>query len=280
MKSTKKSILFLLSVFISVGTAIAAETQSTTDDRLIMPVPTTTYTVASPRMSIIRAPRYQITADGTQSILPGTPYGAAENFARKDGEIKVAAGVRVIFCLSRSMEGVWYDQTYGRLSTAMTLQRFVPDATGTNTAGSWVTIGEDKAGEIRKGPSMTRAKVGVPVLFREPGVHLLRAIVRTQAQPMPADVTTTVVWPAAIDSDTILIKVKVANLPIPQVVPDEEPTADPDAENTRPLFKEIDANADLLPADINGDEIVDMADLMTLSQQWCQEKEVPLTNID
>lgn len=281
MKNVKRVRFFLLLAFISAGFATAAETPNTTDDRQVMPVPTTTYTVASPRMSIIRSSRYQIASDGTQIEIQGAPYGAAENFARKDGEIKIAAGVRVMFCLSRAMEGVWYDQTYGALHTSLLLQRYVRDTTTADAQGKWVDIGEDKAGEVRKGPSITRAKVGVPVYFREPGVYMLRAIVRSKAQPLTPDTTASALsWPAATDVDTVIIKVKVVDRPILDVIPDEEPTPDPDAENTRPLFKEINANTDLLPADINGDEIVDMADLMTLSQQWCQEKEIPVTSID
>ncbi len=275
---TRNSVFSLLAALIFIGCISVAQGADETALPQIMPAPVMTYTVASPRMSIIKVPRYQIASDGTKIELAGTPYGAAENFARKDGELKVPAGVRVVFCLSRALEGVWYDKTYGRLSTSMVLQKFVPAATNTSGTGYWVEIGADKAGEVRRGPSITRAKVGVPITFRETGTYLLRAIVRTEAQPIEPMLT--IVWPAAVDVDTVLIKVKVVNRPIMEVIPDQDPSADPDVENFRPLFKDMNANTDLLPADINGDDIVDMADLMMLSQQWCQEKEIPLTSID
>jgi len=283
MGNKKSAVIFLLAAFVLFAAVAVAEGPAGAAAPTILPAPTMTYTVASPRMSIVRPSRYQIAADGTRTEFVGTPSGVAENFARKDGELKVAAGVRVVFCLSRALEGVWYDQTYGRLGTSMVLQRFVPaaagsNATGVSAEGTWAEVGTDKASEVRKGPSITSAKVGVPLLFREPGVYLLRAIVRTEAQPL--EPTLTVVWPLAVDTDTVVIKVKVVNRPIPEVIPDEQPTPDPDVENIRPLFKEIDANTDSLSADINGDEIVDIADLMTLSQQWCQEKQIPLTSID
>lgn len=277
MKKATISVISLAAVNILLAGVLFAEQAESLQPSVILPAPTTTYTLASPRMSIIRAPRYQIASDGTRVEVAGTPYGAAENFARKGGEIKIATGVRVVFCLSRALEGVWYDQTYGRLSTSMVLQKFVP-TNSTATEGTWVEIGADKAAEVRKGPSITRAKVGVPLVFKEPGVYLLRALIRTEAQPLEPMLT--VVWPGAVDTDIVEVKVKVVNKPIVEIIPDVEPSPDPDFENIRPLLKQMDAEEEFLSADINGDDIVDYSDLMTLSQQWCREKEVPLTSID
>lgn len=279
MSITNKTVRLLL--VLATATILVAQTQR----GQIYPPPTTTYTIASPRMSISRQVLYRTDENGEKTESYGLPHGAVVNFPRKNGSLKVPLGVRVIFCLSRSFEGVWYENTYGLLATSVKLQRYQPPTDSTNE-GSWVDIGEDKASEIRTGPSVARAKVGVPVVFRMPGEYLIRAVVHTVAKPMHPNALTdqlnsSVILPEAVKKDVILTRVKVVDQPIIQVRPDEDATEDPDLENIVPMLKETDADLiNMLSADINSDGLVDMIDLILLSQQWGREQEIPLTNID
>jgi hypothetical protein len=238
---------------------------------------------------------------GSRPIIdPGTgevakwlgPRGEAENFARKAGSLKIPVGMRVVFCLSKNLEGVWYPHSFGRLGTSVVVQLRRPnlvnvDPNQVDPNELWVTLGKDGAGDVRRGPSIGRAKVGVPVRFRKPGDYLLRAIVTTYAQPLrlkpntPASDEDTsidvIALPGAGDRDVVYVKVRVVDLPIKQIQPDEQPSLDPDAENVLPIPKEIyGGDTVTLDADLNGDERVDLADLAIFNQQWGQEQELPV----
>ncbi|MBC8217632.1 MAG: hypothetical protein H8E73_04145, partial [Planctomycetes bacterium] len=158
----------------------------------------------------------------------------------------------------------------------------------------WVTIGKDGARDCRKGPSIGRAKVGVPVHFRRPGTYLLRAIVHTFAKPgyprplepwrdrlLGVDASTAVLpeVPGAEDRDVIYIRIRVVELPIDDVEPEDPVTDDPDFRHIRPIPKDIDPDEPVdLDSDLNGDEVVDMADFAIMAQQWGREYEMPFTD--
>jgi len=208
--------------------------------------PAIRYEVAAPRACIMG---FAKPAEGRAR----RQVGAAENFPREDGELKVATGTKVVFCLSRELEGVWYPHSFGELGCSIVLQRRVREAPAEGLGASseeqeeWVTIGRDGARAIRRGPSIGRAKVSVPVLFRKPGVYKLRVIVRTTATAMyPRIAGAEAVAPIrprpVIDRDTVYIKVKVVDLPITEIVPDEEPTLEPDANYIIPIPSDIDSD--------------------------------------
>ena len=287
------------------------------------PVPVLRYAVASPRACLIGPP--DLNTDRCWH-----PRGDADNFHRANGGIRVPVGTRVIFCLSRDLEGVWYTGSYGCLGTSMVLQvcrpceciqpdpndcrpdpndcpyarcrceqctrlgavcRPLPDDP-VIVPCPWVTIGKDGARDCRRGPSIGRAKVGVPVHFRRPGVYLLRAIVHTVAKPgypLPLDTwraclgltDPTAVLPAippAEDKDVIYIRVRVVDLPIDDVAPPDPLTDDPDFGNIRPMPKDVDPNEPVdLDSDLNGDDMVDLADFAIMAQQWGRQYEMPFT---
>lgn len=277
--------LLVTILFVLVCGSVLAQDNQTLDQSgaVLLPPPAIKYAVASPRACLL----------GPAVVDPEhrrRPKGAAENFPRGDGEIKVPVGVRVVFCLSRGLEGVWYAHSFGRLRWSMVLQMYKPLPHGVNAVAdpcdpcdpcdAWVTIGRDAAGDLRRGPSIGRAKVGVPVLFRRPGVYMLRAIVCTTAQPLYLNpIDPLILPPKAKDRDIVYIKVKVVNLPIIEIVPDEEPPLDPDAVHILPMPKEIDPDdPNQLSADLNGDEAVNLADFVIMAQQWGKELEIPYTD--
>jgi hypothetical protein len=262
------------------------------------PVPVMKYTMASPRACLIGPAVWATNAYWL-------PTGAAENFPRGHGSIRVPVGTRVVFCLSRDLEGVWYPRSYGCLGTSLTLQWCrccirpadvdkCPDCDPSSTNAAicpWVTIGRDGAKDVRKGPSIGRAKVGVPVRFKRPGFYYLRGIIHMFAEPyypQPIDE-----WrnrlldnpdgtdvlpriPPAQDRDIVYVRVHVVDIPIVEVEPDDDFVDDPDVIHIKPMPKDIDPNEPLdLNADLNGDEVINFADLSVLAQQWGREYEMP-----
>jgi len=293
------------------------------------PLPVLKYTVASPRACLIGPP---IWINAAYYYLP---TGDAENFARKNGSLRVPVGTRVIFCLSRDLEAVWYTGSYGCMGTSIVVQYcrlckcLDPAATDCDLTRPdpnecpyarctcencrrlgavccprpddpvfepcpWVTIGKDGARDCRKGPSIGRAKVGVPVHFKRPGVYLIRAIVRTFAKPGyplpledwrerliapddPTDVLPEI--PPAVDRDVIYVRVRVVDRLVDAVEPNDVPPIDPDVGCIRPMPKDIDPNQpDIANSDLNGDEVVNLADLAIMAQQWGKEYTMPFTD--
>jgi len=329
------SILFVGLLFVLLCGVLAAQSQGPAPGEpntvRFRPIPVLKYTVASPRACLIGPPTW---SDKVFYL----PAGDADNFPRKNGAIRVPVGTRIVFCLSRDMEGVWYTGSYGCLGTSLVLQYCklcttnvpcpIPDPCNCPadpcaclclkcrceqcirlgaacpcpcpdgpvvTTCPWVTIGKDGARDCRKGPSIGRARVGVPVLFKRPGVYLLRAIVHTFAKPgypLPLDqwrerlagtgstTTNLPLIPIEQDKDVIYIRVHVLDLPIADVEPDDELTEDPDVKCIMPMPKDVDANEPSVDpaADLNGDEMVNLADLAILSQQWGRQQEMPFAD--
>jgi len=293
------------------------------------PIPVFKYTVASPRACLIGPPIWSTAAYYM-------PSGDAENFARRNGTIRVLAGTTVVFCLSRDLEGVWYTGSYGCLGTSLVVQycklckcidpalvdcpETAPDPNRCEFARCaceqcrqlgavgcprpddpvirpcpWVTIGRDGAKDCRRGPSIGRAKIGVPVRFRRPGVYLLRAIVHTFARPgyprpiddwrlrLTGSTDPTVALPEiqpAEDRDVIYVRVRVVDCIDDAAEPIEPVPAEPDYEHIRPIPKDVDPNGPVasdgdLNGDLNGDETVNWADLAIMAQQWGKQYEMP-----
>ncbi|MBI4556014.1 MAG: hypothetical protein HY706_00395 [Candidatus Hydrogenedentes bacterium] len=115
-----------------------------------------------------------------ETLTQCATIGAAYNFARKHGRMAVRTGARVVFLLGRESEGVWYDGACGRLSTHLAVFMRERDA----AEDSWVFLGQDGAEDVRCGPSIGRAKVGIGHLFEQPGDYLVRGIIRTRAVPV------------------------------------------------------------------------------------------------
>lgn len=296
MLSHFKSYTYILVIvlLVLVGLSKAAENSSQ-----IIPPPTRIYVLASPRACLINPTNFDWVK---QVIPPPLSIGAAENFPRDNGEIKIASGTRVVFCLSRQLEGVWYPGSFGKLGCSLVLQMRKPiyplpeepypqDMNDINEDAlcPWVTIGHDAASDVRFGPSIGRAKIGVPVLFKKPGLYLLRGVIQTTAQPypknqfepadnanLPEQPPTPKIPPVALDKDIVYVKVKVVDLPIIQIVPDEPPSLDPDATYIIPMPKEFDP--DQISADLNGDRRVDFADLAIMAQQWGKQVEIPFAD--
>ena len=74
------------------------------------------------------------------------------------------------------------------------------------------------------------------------------------------------------------IKVRVVNVPIPQLRQDEQPSLDPDRQFIIPAEKQIDPNDDdQISADLNGDLTVDLQDFAVFTSQYGRSVELPLT---
>ncbi len=215
--------------------------------------PTMRYAVASPRAFLLRLPTRK---DANNALC----VGAAENFARQDGEIKIPKGTKVVFNLSNELEGIWYKGAYGRLSSGLILQRAVPvdpnlDVNDPDFKIRWKTIDAKVRYDVRRGPSIGGAEVKIPVIFRNVGRYHLRAIIRTSANPIkpqkdepktevadndePGDensngrrrrVVKNQAPKAAADIDIVHIRVKVVDQPWSEVEPDEEASLDPMSE--------------------------------------------------
>lgn len=172
--------------------------------------------VASPRAAIAWAvprPPHVGPEATTMEELPRFQVGAAENFAATRIAIVVRKDSVVRFRESRQIEGVWYDDAFGRLGTILLVQMRNP----TDATPEWITLGRDGAGAIRRGPSIGTARVSVPVRFPRVGEYQLRAIVVTGAIPMGPVVGATDTEPVDspyydIDLDVIPIRVKVVEI--------------------------------------------------------------------
>ncbi len=262
-------------------------------------MPVMKYTMASPRACLIGPPIWSTNAYYM-------PSGDAENFPRAHGTLRVPLGTRVVFCLSREIEGVWYSRSYGLLGTSLVLQWCrncigpvcdcidCPAEPDDTELCPCVTIGKDGARDVRKGPSIGRAKVGVPVRFRRPGFYHLRGIITTVAKPYyprpldawyehlltpddPNQVLPSI--PVAVDRDIVYVRVRVVDILVDDVEPEEDPSQDPDIEHIRPIPKDIDPNEPIgLEADVNGDEVINFGDLAIIFQQWGREYAMPFTD--
>ena len=293
------SCLLICLALVLVCGAVLAEDHDPTTAISLRPVPVIKYAMASPRACLIGPPVWS-------SNAYYLPTGAAENFPRANGAIKVPVGTRVVFCLSRDLEGVWYPHSYGCLGTSLVLQwcqycktadcncpKCDPDSTDIRPC-PWVTIGRDGAKDVRKGPSIGRARVGVPVRFRRPGIYYLRGIIHTFARPWyprpldqwrqrllgdsnSADILPPI--PPMEDKDVVYVRVHVADVPVVPVEPKEEAVLDPDVIHITPMPKDIDPNEPPEPpADLNGDEVINFADLAIMAQQWGKEYQMPFSD--
>ncbi len=264
--SKQKIIIFLtlpaIILVIAFGTAIS----QTTPQPVPPPPPTIIYPLASPRAALLGFPPMLMDANR----LP--PMAGAENFPRKNGEIKIPYGERLIFSLSKELEGVWYPRSYGKIGFALNLQLFKPkvpippESLNFNindpNLGEWVTIGRDASSDTRKGPSIGKAKVGVPVVLSKPGVYLLRGMITTIVQPMvPETLKFSSRPPIAIDRDMVFVKVIVVNAPIPMVTPDVPVPPEPDLTNSTPMPKEPDTSGGTI-------EAADPFDFSIIPQPW------------
>jgi len=250
------SLASLVSLF-----CVPAGAEEPSPDGEVIPVPMLRYVLASPRACIL----------GTNSANYA-PAGA-ENFARYVGTLRIPVGARVIFCLSRNLEGVWYAGAYGRIGTSLVLQirdpRIDPAVAPDYENAEWITIGKDGARDVRRGPSIGHARVAVPYTFRHAGEFLLRGIIRTEAQPLPLEPTTDAqLPPAAVDEDVVYVRVKVFDLPI--LLPEPGETApEPDAVDNLPMPQDMDqGELEALNADLNGDGQVDWKDFNMFANQW------------
>ncbi|GAI95709.1 unnamed protein product, partial [marine sediment metagenome] len=266
-------------------------------------MPVVKYAVASPRACLIGPPLWSTDAYYL-------PTGDADNFPRGNGRIRVPVGTRIVICLSRDMEGVWYTGSYGSLGSTMVLQYcklckceepdsedcpdVAPDPNQCRYARCvceqcrqlgapccplpddpvfdpcpWLTIGTDGAEDSRTGPSIGRAKIGVPVHFNTPGVYLLRATVTTFAKPgytlpledwrdrlLDPDDPDAVLpeIPPAQDTDIIYIGVRVVGRMADEVEPKGPHSHDPDYKHIRAMKKLMDPNGppDFSDTDLNG----------------------------
>ncbi len=232
------------------------------------------YVMASPRATLITP---QVVASSS------IPYriGAAENFPRDFGTLRVRPGRHVVFGLSKNIEGVWYESANGVLGTQFTLQlcryckvtcacpndvmdlptadEIESDASAKLIPAHWVTIGSDGARALRRGPSLGSADVGVPVRFLRPGVYWLRGIVTTYAEPVYPDPNiydTPVPTPLGDkDQDTIYVRVIVVDWSEDLPDTDVEDTDEPDVTNTEELLVSDEVTPIILEADIDGDEL-------------------------
>ncbi len=275
----------------------------------INPIPIVKYVMASPRACLLGPGPCNV---ATRCLK----MGAADNFRRANGAIRVPVGTRVIFRLSRELEGVWYPRSYGALGTSLVLQwckacktddcicpdcncpdcdciRCEPDGDVTDVRiCPWVTIGRDGAKDVRRGPSIGRADVGVPVRFKKTGIYYLRGIVYTFARPWyPRPIETSLEtqiesvtervlpWPpSAVDKDIIYVRVHVVNLPIDQIEPEEEAVDDPDVVNIKPMLKEQGTNQ--VDIELDDTDEVSWIELNAAEEDWGQDYEIPLDNIE
>ncbi|NIA15984.1 MAG: hypothetical protein GWP08_18120 [Nitrospiraceae bacterium] len=132
------------------------------------------FVVASPRASLSVLPPCANSFDCLRSI------GATYNFPRDDARMAVRPGTVIVFRLGRDLEGVWYEDASGFLSTQLVVDMRVWNDT---VETPWVAIGKDGASGDAIGPMVGRAEVGVRHAFREPGEYLVRARIWTHAIP-------------------------------------------------------------------------------------------------
>jgi len=299
------SSLVVCLVLASICSGMLARVQRRVEPIPIRPVPRMNYVMASPRACLIGPPEWSI------DICFWWPTGDAENFPRANGAIRVPVGAKVVFCLSREIEGVWYEDSYGCLGTSLVLQwcracKYIDDVcpeceplantdelTADNaTVYPWVTIGRDGAKDTRKGPSIGRAKVGVPVRFRRPGFYYLRGIITTYARPgytlplepwydclVGADDPDAVLppIPTAVDRDIVYVRVRVVDLTITDVEPKEGSVPCPDAVVIKPIPNDTDLDDEEQPGvELDGDTIINLIEPETPIESWSDEVELPL----
>jgi len=292
MVSTCIVVLLALTPLWGAARIAAVEPAEPVEPAPIVPVPVVKYVMASPRACLI-GPMYRCTNAWCCA------RGAAENFPRANGAMRVPVGTRVVFCQSREMEGVWYDRSYGCLGTSLVLQwcpackcdTCEPADDDTAAASAWVTIGSDGAKDVRRGPSIGRAKVGVPVRFRKAGIYYLRGIVKTFARPrclrpvqldvgenaaeLEADEVLPAI-PAAVDKDVVYVRVHVVNWPTADAEPLDEAVDDPDVTYIKPMPKDADVDQmGQTEATLGADEPVDWVDPDVLLREWGPDCEVP-----
>lgn len=261
----------------------------------VQPIPVVKYVMASPRACLL-GPTLLSTN------IYWRPAGAAENFARANGALRVKVGTRAVFCLSRELEGVWYKGSYGCLGTSLELQwcrackceecdcncndcnlgsetqvSSSRSATGDTTVCPWVTIGRDGAKDVRKGPSIGTAKVGVPVLFKKAGIYYLRGIVRTYANPWLRSVeavnTTSrnsviPVVLAASDKDVIYVRVHVLDNLIDDPNSVDEKVDEPDVTYIRLMPDDQSTEDDV---ELDNGEAVELIDPDVFAEEWGQD---------
>ena len=227
-------------------------------------ISTMNYAMASPRAFLMGVP-----VEGAEEMAM---IGAAENFPRTDGILEIPTNTRVIFSLSQETEGVWQPGTYGTIETSLAVQWFqsvaedecevcasvglhedenVQTGKGSDSAEvpcPWITIATAGARDTRTGPSLGYTKVGVPIEFTEPGTYCVRGVVSTsvrssylrstQAQdPTTKEETAGESSDAllAIDTDVVLVRVRVLDQLAPDTKPQGALTADPEVVYTAPM---------------------------------------------
>ena len=131
--------------------------------------------VASPRATLVSIPP---STNAAETHRCGD-VGAATNFAISDLEVYLQQGTRLFLRLSDTIEGVWYDDTFGFLGTFIILD-FWDDA-----VGEWVFLEYDGASAIRQGPSVGTAQ-NIHTVFNanELGDHFLRVRIATFGVPI------------------------------------------------------------------------------------------------
>lgn len=176
----KRKVLFalLVAALLVPAASVWAQDSGTaeieTAEAIALKCPVRDCVVASPRAAL---------------TTPGKPYdycwwmatGAVDNFPADEMKFRVRKFTTVIFRLSREIEGIWYNNTCGKLGTRLTLQLQVPSPQGTNPV--WKTIGADGASDVRRGPSIGTANIKVPFRFIRPGIYRMRAIIDSYAIP-------------------------------------------------------------------------------------------------
>jgi hypothetical protein len=81
------------------------------------------------------------------------------------------------------------------------------------------------------------------------------------------------------DRDVVNVMVHVVDVPVIPDGPELEAVFDPDVMYIRPMPKIVDSNGPPEPiADLNGDDIVNFADLAIIAQEWGREYEIPFTD--
>jgi len=186
------------------------------------------------RVLVVAAPRATLVAPPEDSPTKWPVIGAAENFAIERARIVLRAHSVLEVRLSRNLEGVWHEHTFGTLRTCLVVQMLVEGEDG----AAWVTIGRDGAGDTRKGPSIGVADIAVRHKFRRPGAYRLRAIVTTAAVPRFPNDPTLVSDYADRDLDIIPILVRVVAFPTAEAEADVEIPPDPDAAGTTGMPKD------------------------------------------
>jgi len=132
-----------------------------------------------------------------------------DNFPRESYELDLPAGQTLTVGLVGQAR--WTEKAPGRVGFYLMLQEW---KSGTVTAapnappGEWTTIGSAGAAGGRVGPTTAVARVRVPVVFADAGVHRLRAIVRSAGGPSEEGEASAVIGREAEDRDVVEIVVR------------------------------------------------------------------------